>query len=153
MAATCIAEQAGKNCFMGQLHVALFSNGPVSNATLAHVLEVVGGLLQGNNGGQALGLESDIVDHGLIDDVNGESTTSDVVPRQAASRSSKHLSGGIKALIILLCLGVVGLAAVLTICHFRRPVTKRVPDSNEDESEIHDTIEGTADQQDEIYGV
>jgi hypothetical protein len=155
MAATCIAENVGKNCFIGQLSVALFSNGPVSNATLAHILKVIGGLLEGNDG-QALGLESVTVDDGLINDVNSESTESDVGSGQHTSKTSqgskKSLSAGIKAMITLLCLVVVGLVVVVAIRHFGRPVTKHVPDEDNDEGEIHDPMAVTVDQHDEIYG-
>jgi hypothetical protein len=153
MAAKCIAQHVSKNCFVGRLNVGLHSNGPLSNGTLVHLLKVVDGLLEGNYG-QALGLESEILDDALINDVNNESTESDVGPEQdapTAASGSKQLSAGIKAAITLLCLVVAGLVAVLAIGHFRQPVTKEVADE-EEESEIHDTMAVTTDQHDEIYG-
>jgi hypothetical protein len=153
MAAKCIAQHVGKNCFVGRLNVGLHSNGPLSNGTLVHLLKVVHDLLEGNYG-QALGLESEVRDDGLISNVNSESTESDGPGQDAptAGSGSKHLSGGIKAVITLLCLVVAGLVAVLATCHFRQPVTKEVTDEEEEESEIHDTMAVTTDQNDEIYG-
>ena len=109
----------------------LFSAEPLNNATLAYMLAVVQGLLQGEMG-QVLGSENANADHiSVFDDSNslvGESSNTGhhgIQPK--TETSSRNLSAGIKALIVLVVLFVAGVIAMWFCC--RRATVGHVPDS------------------------
>ncbi|CAB9518498.1 expressed unknown protein [Seminavis robusta] len=148
--ATCTPEHAGRNCFVGRLTLRLF--GTITDEIIAHVLEVVKGLLE-TDVGEALGAENGFIDNVNTDNTETDANGGDTSQGTRDGRSQKISNAGRKVLISMLCLVVAAFAGFMVFRRFR-PRNARLPDDeDEDESDgSHQrTTAITVDHHDRMY--
>lgn len=136
---TCSPKEIENNCFVAELTLKLFGN--ATDADVEDILYVVRELLETDSVGEALSIESS-----LIDDPTFNSTESDAgqgSTNAQSSGNSKHMSAGRKATIWLLGIAFVALAGFFAYRRFQTRINVA--------SEGDGTMAGTADQE-QLYG-